>query len=492
MVYLVTCYHIIENIQNKNVIKAKVNYIDSISNKQISKSLEFRIIGYDIFTDILVGLYDPDLDYNKQFNSNLNIDTVPTLGIDGTSFLQKNETVYTIANIGLTDSNVILEGKLMNNSFRGTYDEQFVLGIPESYLINFNTESGTSGAPLFQENNNNCIGMLVGSIGQGLQYSLALSGFYLSALAYNAIGRWYVYGPAFAFSDINKLNFFIKDIWPKRWFGTINKYYSSSLVSTYPAFSNFNDNKGLVIMDFIIGFDKNNGTFVTNSLELDKYNVIPLNTPLLNTKMYQRFINSGRVPIVIKSILYFQNVESDFDYFGFGLKSNQYGFDVITYDLTQIESLRNDIIYVNGVKRVFPQLSITYYYYNGNTWSEDTELVGGSTPNWYNQYISDSGNLFYQNKFEFPLTLISYLQPYIECLGNICTDEYLDTKDTKNTKDTNMTRLNTNRDKNVTLRNTNTKRDKNVTLRNTNTNRYKNVGEQSQGIVTESTNNLEF
>ena len=415
-VYLVTCYHIIEDIQNKNVINASVNYIDD-NNEQISKTLAFTIIGYDLFYDLLVGLYDEKLDYNKQFNSSLNIDNIPSINIDGTSFLQKNETVYTIAHIGQTDSNVVLEGKLMDNNYKGNYSNTFFLGMPESFLINFYSEGGTSGAPLFQENNNNCIGILMGSIGEKNQYTIALSNFYLSFLAYNALEKFYTFTRLFPVYNIIAFDLFVKEIFSKKWLGTINKYYSSSILLQYPSFNNFNYDGGLVITDFIIGFNKNNGTFITNSLELDKYNAIPLNTPLLKTKIYQRFINNGRIPIVIKSILAFENAESDFDYFDFGLKTNQYGYYTLSFDLTHVELVLNDKKYINPVKRSFPQLYITYYYFNGNTWIEDNEIVGGNTPEWYNEYIAEDGRLIYQHKFEYPLTLLSYLKPYINSIG---------------------------------------------------------------------------
>jgi hypothetical protein len=421
-VYLVTCYHLISGSQNINSINATVNYFDSTQNKQVTNQLAFRIIGYDIYTDVLVALYDPTLDYNIQFNSDLNVNNIPVIDIDGMVNPLKNDSVYTIGNIGTLATNVVIEGKLMDNKYRGDYNTTFVLGMPDSYLINFNVESGISGSPIFQENNDNCIGMIVGTVGEKSQYALALSGYYLSAVAFNAVARWYTFGPLYALSNINTLNFFIKDAFPKKWLGVKCKYYNETAKSMHPAFNNFNLNSGLIVSDFIIGFDKTMKKFITNSLDLDKYNILPLNTPLLNTKMYQRFIINNRVPIVIESILVFENVESDFDNFTFGLKDNQEGLSIITYDLSQIESQRNDSKYTNGVKRLFPSLKITYHYYNGNTWVKDTETVGGNTPDWYSEYTADNGQILNQHNFEFPLNLISYSNPYISCFGNICSN----------------------------------------------------------------------
>ena len=426
MVYLVTCYHIIEDLENKNVINASVNYYIESSNEQISKKLAFTIIGYDLFFDILVGLYDPDLDYNKEFNSNLDIENVPTLNIDGTSFLKKNSNVYTIANIGKIDINVLIEGKLMNNSYNGSYNSTFVLGTPESFLINFYTQGGTSGAPLFQENNDNCIGMIVGRTGSKNQYTIALSNFILSQLTYNALEKWYLFKRYFSIFRTDNyfiaLNFFIKNIFSKKWLGTLCRYYNNNLSSIWSQFNNFSYDGGLVIVDFIIGFNTNTCKFITNSLELDKYNVTPINTPLLNTKIYERFINNGRVPIVIKSIFTFENIESDYDYFNYGLKSGQYGYNNFTSNFSQIKVVPNKSKYLNATLGFYPQILITYYYYNGNVWVEDTEIVGGNTPDWFNEYNQD-GKLFYQHKFDFPLAFISYLKSYITDIGIISNYE---------------------------------------------------------------------
>jgi hypothetical protein len=268
--------------------------------------------------------------------------------------------------------------------------------------------------------------MVVGSVGKNAQYTVALSSFYLSATASNAIGRWYTFGPLYDLRNVNVLNFFIKDSYPKKWLGIKAAYYKNNPIVDDSAFSNFNFNGGLIISDFIVGFNTTTNEYIVDSLDLDKYNVVKLNTPLLNTKMYQRFVYNNNVPIVIKSITAFENVESDFSNFTFGLKQNQYGYESITYDLSQIDSQLNEPQYINRVKRLYPQLFITYFYYDGNTWVEDTEIVGNNTPEWYNEYITDTGYLLYQHKFEFPLSLISYTETYITSVGLITSNKFGD------------------------------------------------------------------
>jgi hypothetical protein len=417
-VYLITCYHLIKDSHNKNTINAKVNYFDSAKNKQISNILSFQIIGYDIFTDVLIGLYDPTLDYNKEFNSNLNIDSIPVIDIDGNVDLEKNTEVYTIGNIGDIDTNAIISGKLINKEYRGNYKSSFYFGIPDSYLINFISEGGMSGSPIFIDNNDSCIGMLVGSVGENSQYTVALSGYYLSIVVLTAINKWHKLPSLYDTTNINNLNFFIRDVFPKKWLGVVCKYNDGT--STIKELANFNNHNGLIVTNFIIGFNKNNFAWIYNILDLENHTNEPINTPLLDTKMYKRFLNNNRVPIIIESILCFENVESDFDNFTFGLNHNQYGYNIITYDLSQIASFINDPKYKNRERREFPQLSITYFYYNGNTWIKDTEVVGGNTPDWYNEYKTASGELIYQHRFEYPETLIPYTCEYISSFGGTC------------------------------------------------------------------------
>ena len=418
-VYIVTVYHVISSSVNRNTFFGTVNYFDENINQQITRKLAFKVIGYDIYSDVLVGLYAPELDYNKQFNSDLKVESLPTLEIDGMTYPLKNEEVFAIGNIGNDDTDIVIQGKLMNNKYRGNYSDTSIFGLPEPYLIDFYSEFGLSGSPVFKQDNPNCIGIIVGVIGNQSQYTIATSGYYLAAIVGNTIARWYQFGPLYELMDINTLNFFIKDSFPKKWLGIEFTYYKNNSVIPSQAFSNFNFQGGLIVTNFILGFNTLTQKFIVDTLSLNEYNVVPLNTPLLNTKMYDRFVFNNNVPIIIKSITAFENVESDYGNFVFGLKNNQYGFDTITYDLSQIDTLLNDIKYINRVKRVFPQLLITYFYYNGNTWEQDSEIVGGNTPDWYSEFVTDQGYLIYQHRFEFPLSLISYTQPYIYTLGTL-------------------------------------------------------------------------
>ena len=424
--YLVTCYHLIKDSPNQNTIMASVNYIDNSRSTpvQVCTTIQFKIIGFDMFSDVLVGLYDSNLDYNKTFNSTLDIRNTPTLAIDGMSYITKNEDVYTIGNIGTFDSNSILSGKLMNNAYNGDYNSTFYLGSPGSYLIQFNSEKGLSGAPIFKKNTNECIGMINGSVGENGKYTVSISNFYLSAIVNNSIARWYSYGPYYeGIKDYSSLNFFTGDSYPKKWFGVLCKYYNPFINYKWKSLSSLTYNSGLLVYEFILGFNKTTNTFITNPSDLNKTNVMKIDTFLLNTKMYQKFIENNRNPIVIKSVVGFQNVESDYDKFSFGLENDQYGYRTITYNTAQIKTIPNESGFTNGTLRVYPLLTITYFYFDGSKWIERSEVVGGDTADWYNVYTNDSGKKMKQHKLEFPLTLIPFTRSYIYGIGKVQSND---------------------------------------------------------------------
>ena len=68
-IYLVTCNHILGN-NNLETIKASFEVVND-TNEISAKTAEFRIIGRDIFSDIVVAQFDPELAYNKIFDVDL-------------------------------------------------------------------------------------------------------------------------------------------------------------------------------------------------------------------------------------------------------------------------------------------------------------------------------------------------------------------------------------------------------------------------------------
>ena len=96
-----------------------------------------------------------------------------------------------------------------------------------------------------------------------------------------------------------------------------------------------------------------------------------------------------------------------------GKNNEQNSFDVFTYGLKEMSTTINNTKYTNTYLYHYNSITLSYYYYNGKEWIEDIEEVGGNDSSWYNEYTDNFGNIFYQHKFEFPDTLITYLSPFI-------------------------------------------------------------------------------
>ena len=409
--YLVTCYHLIQNRSNKNFLFA------SIVIKNNTRVLQFRVTGYEIYADICVAVYDPDTEYNKIFNSDVDIDLISKIEIDFDNVTKKGDKVLVIGNLYYDNDLSSLTGTIMDNHYVGSFESRFVLGMPDSIQLSINPTPGMSGSPLLKGDYSSgeklkCIGMVNSSSGYKNQFTLAVSGFMLHLIVGNIIGNTTVLKPLFT-NDIIRYNFLIKDAFPKRWLGISASYYHLTLsAKKNPVFINFPFNSGIIIHDFIIGFNTLTNKFIYDVLELSKQNVIRLNTPLIGSTMYNKFIGSSKTPLVIKSILMLDNTYGNYSKFDVGNYGNQIPYNLITYRMAQVGTKLNDSKYTNRTKRLYESIEIEYYYFNGLQWVLAVETIGANTDNWYIDTTDNLGNIFHQHRFDFPTILIPYIDVY--------------------------------------------------------------------------------
>jgi hypothetical protein len=169
---------------------------------------------------------------------------------------------------------------------------------------------------------------------------------------------------------------------------------------------------GILITNFIIGFNVRDEIFVYSSNDLVDRNVIKFDGPLLDSKIYSRFIANGNVPIVIKSISYFDSINSTFQKINVGKFGNQRPYSNYVYGQSYIATYSFPSTYYNSLKFEYGPITIDYYYYDGELWRFDTEKIGGNTESWYVTYEDNAGNKYYQHKFEYPQILIPYVHDY--------------------------------------------------------------------------------
>ena len=418
-IYLITNSHILSN-ENLESFFGIFEIIDN-SNETKSTTAEFKVIGRDKYTDILVGLFDPELFYNKTFDVDLS-DYQPieiNLDID----LEENNDVSVIGSLGSIDNRVILNGKIMDTKYNGSFIANSY-SIPECLFIDINIDSGLSGAPVLVKRSNqyNLVGMIVGKF--QTSFTIALNNFSLMSVINPIIQNYEIL--KINFKD-NLLAFSIgkEQGLTKKWLG-ISGYYNDpiNIRGKDSSLINLKYNGGLVITKFILGFDYVKETFVYETESIIKGSVIPLNGPLLNTKIYSRYIESNKNPIVIKSMTFFDGIRCQYFKFNIGKYSNQNGFFRFNYGFSPLGNFKlNDLDIINKLGYTYGKVYIEYYYYNGNVWILETENVGGNDQTWYNKYNLNTLSRFIQHKFEYPMFLLPYTRSFAHTLYTDMSEE---------------------------------------------------------------------
>ena len=316
----------------------------------------------------------------------------------------------------------------MNENYSGGFMiSNSVETIPSSILLQFNTNPGSSGAPVLKGNPDGnipmeIVGMLIGSLKEAESTLIAIDNYILLNVIYSIIQRWKLLSVQIQTlttitdaNNINRIDDFIKNGYPKSWLGISNQYNHPILASTYKELSNLKYIGGLLITNFIIGFNYRDEKFVYSSRELINKNVVKIDGPLINTTMYKRFITNGNIPIVIKSIIYYDGISDEMVKLFVGKFGTQQPYSKFVYAqqyITMVPSNNTGKKYYNIFNFEFAPIIINYYYYDGMRWKEDSESIGGDSEEWYVDYTDNVGNIYHQHKFEYPLILLPYFKEY--------------------------------------------------------------------------------
>jgi hypothetical protein len=408
--YLVTVHHLIEKFKDQR-------YVYGIFEHN-SKSImaQFKIIGYDIVTDILVAIYDHTLSYN--IINNVDISVFPQLFVNFNYNTLISEKISMIGNLGFDDNLSYIDGRIINTRYSGgfTLDHSTDV-IPESILIQSLGIGGVSGSPVLKGNPLDssimeCIGMVIGGLKSSDQLVIAIDGYLLANIVNKIIDNWDIYIIKQNITNQSYIDKFVKNGYPKTWLGITNQYNHPSASVIYKELSNLSYIGGLLITNFIIGFNVRDETFVFSANDLTDSNVIKFTGPLLNSNIYERFITNGNIPIVIVSISFFDSVKSSFIKTYIGKFGNQDSYSDFVYGSKSIATYSLPGDYYNKFKYEYAPITIEYYYYNGEVWLFDTDVIGGNELSNYITYHDNAGNKYYQHLFEFPQILVPYINNY--------------------------------------------------------------------------------
>jgi hypothetical protein len=243
---------------------------------------------------------------------------------------------------------------------------------------------------------------------------MAMEVYLLDNIIQTIIGNWFLFTQNFNLTSQTEIDTFVKIGYTKAWLGITNQYYHPILVSKYKELGNLQFVGGLLVTNFIVGFNVRDTKLVYSANELIDHNVIALYGPLLKSRMYKRFTTNGNVPLVIKSIKYFDSVDSCINTINLGKFGSQDSYSRYVYGQCPIAyfPLDSGLGYHNPLKGEYGPITIEYFYYNGNVWQYDIETIGGNDNSWFKTYKDNAGNLYYQHLFEFPQILIPYIETY--------------------------------------------------------------------------------
>jgi hypothetical protein len=441
-IILITTYHLISE-SNKNTLFANCYY-----NENTNLKLMFRIIGYDKLMDICIAMYDETLEYNQtyfpedlfQINNTILPYCLTELNTEDTLQYPGLDT-YIVGNPQLIDVSKLLTGKMINPNYAGTFTNEFILASPTTIMSDIKITTGFSGSPIYVAEYKtvllsdfpytyidkiNWVGMVNAMTGDNNQFSIGISGSLLNNAIQNALTNYADNIRNKPDLDQRLIQLLSQDLLTKKWLGVIFTYFNPAVSLNYnSAFRTFTFNRGIIIHKFILGFDTVNEVFLYDSEDLGTDGVILLNTPLLETQMYQRYLNSNKTPIIVKSMTFFDKISRVYKDFNFGkytqiqtldtiLTNQQVAFDTFTYGLAEEAQVPVSGDYVNKFKNRYTSIPITYYWFNGKSWVLETEVFGGNDDSWFVEYTDNSGYKFLQHRFEFPATLLQYLQPFAD------------------------------------------------------------------------------
>jgi hypothetical protein len=419
--FLVTCYHTLKDDSNLYCIfcdfeiRNENNYMSNVS-----VTLEFRVIGYDRISDVLVAWYDPTLSYNILKNFDISKFTPLTIDNFAASNLSRGDNIVTLGMIGVDDILDPTYGKIVNSDYSGAHGE---IERNPSYLLQCNTAPGSSGSPIFftdsaYTQSYKLIGMLTAALSNHTQYTIGINGFVLNNIVIVMIYRYFQYSKLYE-NNIIALNNLVKDGFPSTWLGIDAEYWNPRSDAKIPQLVNLPYTGGVIIKNFIVGYNFKTNERVYSPKFLNMHEVFEIKGPLLNTKLYKRFVDSGNVPLVLVSASYFDSCYSSNIKRYFGKFSNQEALSYLYFGYEPTGSYLNDKQYLNPVRFEYPNLTLEYYYYDGEKWIFDSEIIGGNDlNNNYVVYTDINGNKYLQHKFQFPAILLDYVETFMPHISN--------------------------------------------------------------------------
>lgn len=411
-IYVVTSYDIIQHKPNAERLYCL------FENDKINQLIEFRIIGFDKVSNVLMGYYNPTSQHN--LNHKVNLDYQIFININFTDFNNLNSPVYVVANMEENDNLTMLTATIMKTNYGGGFSiNNSNEIIPESMVINSFFYDTVNGSPVFAATDPNdlktftIISMITNMFGKNnSNYVLALQNKMLYLIISSILSKWSDVVADYPDIDIisnNIVDSYIRNGFPKAWLGIDGLYYNYNSKFTYPELNNFSYMGGLIVRNIICGYDTIKNKFIYDGSQNSNKAIIKLYSPLENTLIHKRIVESG-IPIIIKSIKLLNLITDTPMILNLGKYGSQKSYSEYVYGQQYSETLpiiQSERTYTNNYIYLFNPIIISYYFYNGSIWLEESIQIGSNETEFYVDY-SNNDLLYKQNKFEYPEILYNY------------------------------------------------------------------------------------
>ena len=315
-------------ITTTKILQDKNDNFDALFGTTV---FNFKIIGYDMLSGILVGRNNTD---------KINI---KGLKINMTSKIKEFE------NILIVNANTHVRGVVSNINYNEEINHASLENglLPETIVIDSHNYNNIIGSPIIINNDNLndlcCVSMIIDTIPKITSTQ--------PYMLYNVID--YIISE---FKETSK----IITAYPKAWLGIKSHYFNMST----DKYDNVSYIGGIVIDDFAIGYNNTKKKVIyahTQSTSMCDDKITNLDGILLNSKIYLR-----KLPIIIKSITMFNNITGCYEKIYFGKYKNQQSYTFFTYGL---------------FPKFNQKINIEYIYLSQNVWIEDNEYIGDDCHN---------------------------------------------------------------------------------------------------------------
>jgi hypothetical protein len=415
-IFVVTSYDII--LHKPSAERIYCLFENEVQNQLI----EFRIIGFDKVSNVLMAIYNPNAQYN--INRNITLDHQIFVGIDTTDFNNLGAPVYVIGNMEENDNLTTLSATVMKTNYGGGFTINASNEImPSSIVVNSYFYETCSGSPIFASTDLNdiskfrIVGILTKMFAKAnSNYAIGLTNIMVELIIASILTKWrnvlsdY---PNIENMSNNIIDAYIRNGFPKAWLGINGMYYNHNSKFVFPELNNFPWIGGLIVRNIINGYDTIKNIFIYDGSQNSNKAIIKLHSPLENTKIHKRIVETG-IPIVIKSIKFINMVTDEpmnmyIGKYGSQKSYSEYVYGQQYYDTASIPKSQGT--YNNQFIYLFNPITIEYYHYNGKNWTSETLDIGSNDPSFFVDYANNDVR-YRQNKFEYPEILYNYQKFY--------------------------------------------------------------------------------